>query len=94
MDWELVTKDNWNLILQDRRTVQLIADPTLRPNQTRYKPINPLYANPSSNILLIGAHSDTAKTYWYLGARANIYTFLLALILISLVVFKYPTLKT
>jgi hypothetical protein len=73
--WDLATRDNWNLLLQDRRFAEIVKDPNLKPNQIKYKPINPLYANPTSNTLLIGAVSETAKKYWYLGARASKYLY-------------------
>lgn len=73
--WDLATKENWELILSDRRTVQRVNNPDLAQNQYEYIPIAPIYTNPNSHVLLIGTYSASAKPYWFLGARASQYLY-------------------
>ncbi len=73
--WDLATRENWELLLQDRRIAQRVSDPNLAPYLYKYKPINPIYATPNSTTLLIGAYSDSARPTWFLGATASQYLY-------------------
>lgn len=73
--WDLATKENWELILSDRRSV-VYRDNTLPTNDEYiYTPISPIYAAPYSHVLLIGTQSNSAKEHWFLGARASQYLY-------------------
>ena len=74
-NWDLATLDNWQLILQDSRVAQRVTNAPLAPGDYRYKPIPPIFATPSVNTLLVGTFSQTAKPYWFLGARASQYLY-------------------
>lgn len=73
--WNLATRENWELILSERRNV-VYKDNTL-PSQDRYRytPISPIYTTPNSHILLIGTQSNSALAHWFLGARASQYLY-------------------
>lgn len=73
--WDLATRENWELILSEGRTV-VYTNNTL-PSQDKYKytPISPIYTTPNSHILLIGTQSNSALAHWFLGARATQYLF-------------------
>ena len=73
--WDLTTRINWAVILQDRRIAVRVADANLPANKYRYKPIPPIFATPSTNTLLIGTFSETAKPSWFLGATASQYLY-------------------
>ena len=75
MLWDLATKQNWELLVSESRTV-VYKDGTL-PSQDNYKytPISPIYANPNSHTLLIGTYSGSAREHWFLGARASQYLY-------------------
>lgn len=74
-NWDLATRENWELILSDQRTVVYKegTQPTAIPY--KYAPISPIYANPRSHVLLIGTYSKNARAHWFLGARASQYLY-------------------
>lgn len=73
--WDLAKKDNWELILSDRRSVIYKNNTTPNDITSYYEPIKPIYANPNSHILLIGTASNSAKQHWFLGAKASQYLY-------------------
>ncbi|MBE9193254.1 hypothetical protein IQ230_23490 [Gloeocapsopsis crepidinum LEGE 06123] len=72
--WDLATLDNWQLILSETRIAQR-KQPIRSDSLYEYEPISPIYTNPHSHVLLIGTYSETAKPYWFLGARASQYLY-------------------
>lgn len=72
--WDLATKENWELLLSERRIAQRIpnSDPTY---EYKYNAIPPIYITPNSRILLIGTQSNSAKSHWFLGARVSQYLY-------------------
>lgn len=70
VDLELANSQNWELILTQRRAVIYHTDKVLRNSLYEYDPIQPIYANPRSHLLLIGTKSESSPSYWFLGARA------------------------
>lgn len=74
-DWDLVTRENWQLILTDRRIVEK-TPPVVPKAEYSYTPIPPIYAAPNSPILLIGVRSDMALSHWFLGARVSQYLYI------------------
>lgn len=73
-DWELATRENWELILSESRIIQK-EDPTKFEYLYEYTPIQPIYATLHSHILLIGTQSNSALNHWFLGARASQYLY-------------------
>lgn len=71
--WELATKENWELILTERRTATIKTQPT--SGKYFHNPIAPIYTTPNSHVLLIGTHSKFAKSHWFLGARVSQYLY-------------------
>lgn len=69
--WDLATRENWDLILSDSRSVTYTNNTTSDKLPYYYEPISPIYASPNSHILLIGTKSEKAKPHWFLGARAS-----------------------
>lgn len=73
--WDLATKENWELILSDRRIANRLPTPDPAKYKYLYDPIAPIYTTPSSRVLLIGTQSNSAKSYWFLGARVSQYLY-------------------
>lgn len=71
----LVNRENWRLILGERRTVIYKNGTSPTNDKYRYEAIDPIYVLPNSNILLVGSQSNSAKKYWYLGARISQYLY-------------------
>lgn len=69
----LANRENWRLILGERRTVIYKNGTSPTNDKYRYEAIDPIYVLPNSNILLVGSQSNSAKKYWYLGARISQY---------------------
>jgi len=74
-DLQLADRSNWELILTQSRIVTRSTTKELSYSLYEYEPIQPIYANPKSHLLLIGTKSETAKPHWYLGARALQYLY-------------------
>lgn len=73
--WDLATRENWQLILSERRIANKLPSPDLTKYKYLYDPILPIYTNPNSRVLLIGTQSDSAQPYWFLGARVSQYLY-------------------
>jgi hypothetical protein len=73
--WDLAERDNWELILSDRRTVKYLENKKSTDLKYKYTPIAPIYATTESHTLLIGAVSNSALQHWFLGARASQYLY-------------------
>ncbi len=73
--WDLSTRENWELILSERRVAQRIPNSSSAQYEYKYIPISPIYTNPNSHTLLVGTYSETALPYWFLGARASQYLY-------------------
>lgn len=74
-DLQLADSSNWELLLSQSKVATRHADRLVANSYYEYEPIPP-FANPQSHLLLIGTRSDTAKPYWFLGARASQYLYL------------------
>lgn len=74
-DWDLATRENWELILGEQRTVTYNEGTSPTDLKYKYTPISPIYATPQSHTLLIGTYSSRARTHWFLGARASQYLY-------------------
>lgn len=73
--WDLATRENWELILSETRTVTY-KDGTLPTNEKyNYTPIQPIFTNPNSHTVLVGTHSNSAPAHWFLGARVSQYLY-------------------
>lgn len=74
--WDLATRENWKLILTESRVAERKPN---NPDPARYEylylAIPPIFATPSSHILLIGTYSRTAEPHWFLGARVTQYLY-------------------
>lgn len=66
-NWDLANVENWQLLLSEKRLATAKTQPISGKNF--FNPIPPVYANPNSNILLVGVQSEYAKPTWFLGAR-------------------------
>lgn len=73
--WDLATRENWELILSDRKIANRLPSPDLTKYKYLYDPISPIYTTPNSHTLLIGTQSNSAESYWFLGARASQYLY-------------------
>lgn len=73
--WDLVTRENWELILSERRVVVYKNGTSPVNDNYKYTPISPIYASPNSHILLIGTQSNSALSHWFLGARVSQYLY-------------------
>lgn len=73
--WDLATRENWELILGERRTVVYNNGTSPSQDKYNYTPIPPIYTTPNSHILLIGTQSNSARAHWFLGARASQYLY-------------------
>lgn len=71
---DLATKENWELLISESRTVTYTSGTPANDNY-KYTPISPFFANPNSHILLIGTASNSALNHWFLGARASQYLY-------------------
>ncbi|WP_009631024.1 hypothetical protein [Synechocystis sp. PCC 7509] len=69
--WDLALRENWGLVLQDSRMAERIPTPNNPPGKYKYKAIPPIYATCDSSTVLIGTYSQTAETYWFLGAKVS-----------------------
>lgn len=72
----LVNREDWRLILGERRTVVYKNGTSPTNDKYKYEAIEPIYASPSSNILLVGSQSNSAEKHWYLGARISQYLYI------------------
>ena len=68
---DLTTRENWELILTQKSVVTRHSDKLRKDSLYEYDPIQPIYANPRSPLLLIGTKSDNALPHWFLGATAS-----------------------
>lgn len=73
--WDLATRDNWELLLSDRRAVSYSSNTAPTDLRYKYTPISPIYATPQSHTLLIGTMSNSALQHWFLGAIASAYLY-------------------
>ena len=74
MTLDLEQKSNWNKVFGERLIVQYTKEDPSK-DKYRYIPLAPIYLTLNSNILLVGAQSDSAKSYYYLGAKVTQYLY-------------------
>lgn len=72
---DLAQRENWELLLSERRIAVKHDKPVRKNSLYEYTPISPIYATPRSRLLLIGTQSDSAEPRWFLGARASQYLY-------------------
>lgn len=73
--WDLATRENWELVLTDNRiTVPIPGSETLYGGYS-FEPIPPVYAVCNTDTVLVGTFSQSAKPYWFLGARVSQYLY-------------------
>ena len=72
-NWELATRENWELILTQQLNVIYNEGTLPTDDKYKYTPIYNIYATPQSHTLLIGIESNSARAHWYLGARVSQY---------------------
>lgn len=63
-----IRRENWRLNMFASRQVTRVETPSDPRYEYHYDQIAPIYAQVSSNILMIGTASNSAKPYWFLGA--------------------------
>ena len=73
--WDLATRENWQLILNEKRTVTYKDGTSPVNDEYKYTAISPIYASPNSRTLLVGTYSESALPYWFLGARVSQYLY-------------------
>lgn len=73
--WDLATRENWELLLSERRAVTYSNNTAPTDLRYKYTPISPIYATPQSHTLLIGTVSNSALQHWFLGAIASQYLY-------------------
>lgn len=71
----LSSLSNWRLIVQEERRVRF-TEGSATSQESKYRPINPIFSLAQSNIVLAGVSSDTALPHWYLGARVSQYNYI------------------
>lgn len=69
--WDLATRNNWELVLNDKRVVTPLPNSQTDLGGFSYTPIPPIYAVCSTSTVLVGTYSASAKPYWFLGARIS-----------------------
>lgn len=69
--WDLATRENWELLLTERRTVVYSNNTTPSDLRYKYTPISPIYVTPESHTLLVGTVSNNARQHWFLGAKVS-----------------------
>jgi len=73
--WDLTTRNNWELLLTERRAVTYNNNTSPNDLQYKYTPIPPIYVAPDYHTLLIGTASNSVKAHWFLGAIASQYLY-------------------
>lgn len=72
---DLVNRENWRLVLSERRTVTYKNGTSPANDKYQYTPIDLIFVSLNSNVLLVGSQSNSAKKHWYLGARISQYLY-------------------
>lgn len=71
----LSSLSNWRLIVQEERRVRF-TEGNVNSQESKYRPIDPIFTLAESSIILAGVSSDTALQHWYLGARISQYNYI------------------
>ena len=71
VDLAPVNKDDWQSILTFEEEVISVQNMGIS-----YIPITPKYVQVYKHLIMIGAYSNTAKPWWFLGATVSQYLFI------------------
>ncbi|KJH69400.1 hypothetical protein [Aliterella atlantica] len=73
--WDLTTRENWELLTSERRSVVYKNNTTPSDLNYKYTPIPPIYVTATTHTLLVGIVSNSARVHWFLGARVSQYLY-------------------